>query len=135
MSATATEQTTAERVSEQSNPHPQSCSAICEIYDLYLPQVGHGDAGGDAGGVFHSASARRIIFREHEMHDAVPDGGADWDALTQRMRYVAGEYDDARTFDRLKSVLKELDDTHCIGPNRTHYLSIPPTLFEPASPK
>ena len=67
---------------------------------------------------------------QQKMHDAVPDGGPDWDALTKRMRYVAGDYDKSETFDKLKRVLKELDDQHNVGPNRTFYLSIPPTLFE-----
>jgi glucose-6-phosphate 1-dehydrogenase len=64
------------------------------------------------------------------MHDAVPDGGPEWDEVTTRMRYVSGDYDQSETFDRLKKVLKELDDQHRTGPNRTYYLSIPPSLFE-----
>src|SRR4051794_16969834 len=68
-------------------------------------------------------------FRQ-KMRDACPHGGAEWDELTTRMRYVSGEYHKGETFDHLKRVLKELDDQHSVGPNRTLYLSIPPTLFE-----
>lgn len=62
---------TAERVSHPANPDQQPRSTFCEVYDLHLPQVAQADMSG-AGSAFHTASARRIIFREHDMHDAVP---------------------------------------------------------------
>jgi glucose-6-phosphate 1-dehydrogenase len=68
-------------------------------------------------------------FRQR-MSEAVPDGGPKWEAVVKRFRYVSGDYDHPDTFDRLKQVLDELDADHSTGPNRTYYLSIPPTLFE-----
>src|SRR2546425_12209331 len=41
---------------------------------------------------------------QQKMHDAVPHRGAEWDALTKRMRYASGDYDNSETFDRLRRV-------------------------------
>jgi glucose-6-phosphate 1-dehydrogenase len=64
-----------------------------------------------------------------KMLEAVPDGGPAWGKAVAKFRYVAGDYDHPDTFDALKKVLDELDETHCTGRNRTFYLSIPPSLF------
>jgi glucose-6-phosphate 1-dehydrogenase len=53
-------------------------------------------------------------------------GGVDpaaFETLVRRLRYVDGDYADADTFARLRA---ELDGAHC----PTHYLAIPPSMFE-----
>ena len=47
-------------------------------------------------------------FRAH-VTEATPDGGPKWRSLTERFKYIAGEYDDADTFSRLKDQLDEAD--------------------------
>jgi len=49
--------------------------------------------------------------------------------LAQRAAYVAGEFDDERTFERLKDTLARVDDTR--SANRLFYLATPPALFAP----
>src|SRR5581483_3117042 len=44
-------------------------------------------------------------------------------------RYVAGDYDDHNTFDRLKDVLDELDRERGTAGNRLYYLATPPSTF------
>ncbi len=63
---------TAERASYHTGPNNQLLSAICEVYDLRLSQIAHADPALDARNTLHHASARRIIFREHDLHDDVP---------------------------------------------------------------
>jgi CRP/FNR family transcriptional regulator, anaerobic regulatory protein len=64
---------TAGRVSHQTDPDNQSLCAVCAAYDLYLCQLPRAaGAPFDAVNVFHSAPARRIVFREHDLHEAVP---------------------------------------------------------------
>jgi CRP/FNR family transcriptional regulator, anaerobic regulatory protein len=54
------------------DPNNQLLSAICEVYDLRLSQVAQADPALDARNALQRASARRIIFREHDLHDDVP---------------------------------------------------------------
>jgi glucose-6-phosphate 1-dehydrogenase len=61
-------------------------------------------------------------------------GGGDearhvWEAFTGGFRYVAGDYSDSATFDRLKEVLDELDDQRGTAGNRLYYLATPPETF------
>jgi glucose-6-phosphate 1-dehydrogenase len=69
------------------------------------------------------------------MREAVKDenGGEEaahvWDQFTGGFRYVAGEYADKATFDRLKEVLDELDAQRGTAGNRLYYLATPPTTF------
>jgi glucose-6-phosphate 1-dehydrogenase len=74
-------------------------------------------------------------FRER-MRTAVEKlgGGGDeagpvWAAFTGGFRYVAGDYGEAPTFDRLKSVLDELDRERGTSGNRLYYLATPPATF------
>jgi glucose-6-phosphate 1-dehydrogenase len=74
-------------------------------------------------------------FRER-MREAVEKlgGGGDearhvWDAFTGGFRYVAGDYTDKATFDRLKEVLDELDRERGTAANRLYYLATPPETF------
>jgi CRP/FNR family transcriptional regulator, anaerobic regulatory protein len=63
---------TAERASYHTDPNNQLLSAICEVYDLRLSQVAHADPALGSRHALQQASARRIIFREHDLHDDVP---------------------------------------------------------------
>ncbi|MDQ4097623.1 MAG: glucose-6-phosphate dehydrogenase [Actinomycetota bacterium] len=74
-------------------------------------------------------------FRER-MRTTVEEsgGGGDeakhvWDAFAGGFRYVAGNYDDAQTFQRLRQVLEDLDRERGTGGNRLYYLATPPTTF------
>jgi glucose-6-phosphate 1-dehydrogenase len=74
-------------------------------------------------------------FRER-MRTTVEDvgGGGDeakhvWDAFAGGFRYVAGDYADPGTFDRLRAVLDDLDRERGTGGNRLYYLATPPNTF------
>ncbi|HLY84869.1 MAG TPA: glucose-6-phosphate dehydrogenase [Acidimicrobiales bacterium] len=68
-------------------------------------------------------------FRKR-MVDAVPDAGPAWADLVKHFRYVAGEYAHPDTFDALKKVLRELDESRGTAGNRTYYLATVPGVFE-----
>lgn len=63
------------------------------------------------------------------MSEAVKDAGPEWAALCARFRYVAGDYAEARTFERLKAVLDDTDATQGTSGNRVHYLATVPSVF------
>ena len=67
-------------------------------------------------------------FRSH-VTEATPDGGPKWRSLTERFKYVAGEYDDADTFSRLKDHLDEADRVDGTEGNRLYYLATIPSVF------
>ncbi len=61
-------------------------------------------------------------------------GGGDeakhvWDGFGGGFRYVAGDYADVATYERLKDVLGEVDRARGTGGNRLYYLATPPTTF------
>ena len=63
---------------------------------------------------------------------AAEAGGADdpgWKEVVGRFRYVAGEYAHPDTFDKLQSVLGDLDAGAGTGGNRIYYLATVPDLF------
>jgi glucose-6-phosphate 1-dehydrogenase len=61
--------------------------------------------------------------RDSVTHAGGIDDAAAFDKLLSRVRYVAGDYKDAATFERLKAALEG-----SVRP--AHYLAIPPALFE-----
>ncbi len=74
-------------------------------------------------------------FRER-MKELVEKGGGGgpearhvWESFVGGFRYVAGDYDDHNTFDRLKEVLEELDRERGTAGNRLYYLATPPSTF------
>ena len=62
-------------------------------------------------------------------HGAGEDARQVWEAFTDGFRYIAGDYGEAATFDRLKEVLDELDASRGTAGNRVYYLATPPTTF------
>jgi glucose-6-phosphate 1-dehydrogenase len=67
-------------------------------------------------------------FRQTAL-DAAPFAGPAWHDVVSRFRYVAGEYGEQPTFDRLKDVLDDADRTLGTGGNRVFYLATIPSMF------
>jgi glucose-6-phosphate 1-dehydrogenase len=63
------------------------------------------------------------------MEEAVPDASPAWSSLVKGFRYVAGEYAEPETFDRLKEVLEDVDRQRGTSGNRLYYLATVPTVF------
>ena len=63
-------------------------------------------------------------------------GGQDneaWSSLVAGFRYVAGDYADPDTFDRLREVVEEVDKERGTGGNRVYYLATVPQVFAPVA--
>jgi glucose-6-phosphate 1-dehydrogenase len=67
-------------------------------------------------------------FRQAAL-DAAPHAGPEWEKVVSRFRYVAGEYGEKPTFDKLKKVLDEADAQLGTGGNRVYYLATIPAMF------
>jgi glucose-6-phosphate 1-dehydrogenase len=67
-------------------------------------------------------------FRAH-VTESTPDGGPKWRALTERFKYITGEYDHPTTFDMLKAHLDEADAVDGTDGNRLYYLATIPSVF------
>ena len=67
-------------------------------------------------------------FRQAAL-DAAPYAGPEWKKVVSRFRYVAGEYAEKPTFDKLKKVLAEADAKFATGGNRVYYLATIPAMF------
>jgi glucose-6-phosphate 1-dehydrogenase len=71
-------------------------------------------------------------FRAHALA-AVDHPGPEWRSQVSRFRYVAGDYSEPETFDRLRVVLEEIDATLGTAGNRVFYLATVPTAFGPVA--
>ena len=63
-------------------------------------------------------------------------GGEDnevWSSLVAGFRYVAGDYAEPETFDRLREVVDEVDRERGTGGNRVYYLATVPQVFAPVA--
>jgi glucose-6-phosphate 1-dehydrogenase len=67
-------------------------------------------------------------FRRHALA-VVGEAGPEWPALVEGFRYVAGDYAEPDTFERLKRVLGEIDRARGTGGNRVFYLATVPQVF------
>ncbi len=67
-------------------------------------------------------------FRSH-VAESTPDAGPKWRALTERFKYITGEYDHPETFDQLKAHLDEADTIDGTDGNRLYYLATIPSVF------
>ena len=65
--------------------------------------------------------------------DAAPFASSAWHQVVSRFRYVAGEYAEKPTFDRLKEILADADRTYGTGGNRVYYLATIPAMFGPVA--
>jgi glucose-6-phosphate 1-dehydrogenase len=52
-----------------------------------------------------------------------------WQDFAAGMRYVAGSFDDAKTFVKLKAQLEDLDKSRATRGNRLYYFATPPSTF------
>ncbi|MHB1533265.1 MAG: glucose-6-phosphate dehydrogenase [Acidimicrobiales bacterium] len=69
----------------------------------------------------------RFICSAPEGADAPADHV--WEEMMSRSRYVAGDYEDPATYERLGRLTKESDDAYGTSGNRLFYLATPPQLF------
>ncbi|MDR2723218.1 MAG: glucose-6-phosphate dehydrogenase [Cellulomonadaceae bacterium] len=74
------------------------------------------------------------VFADHVLqsinaHARTPFREATWQQLKDGLRFVTGSFDDDAGFDRLRSVVDELDSSRGTGGNHAFYLSIPPSAF------
>jgi glucose-6-phosphate 1-dehydrogenase len=63
-----------------------------------------------------------------EEHGRVPLEAEAWDGFAAGFAYVAGEFADPATFDRLRAELETLDRTRGTGGNRLFYFATPPAV-------
>ena len=69
------------------------------------------------------------------VHDAVKEYSRTpfreevWRQLSEGFRFVPGEFDDDRAFEKLRDTIDELDELRGTGGNFAFYLSIPPKFF------
>jgi glucose-6-phosphate 1-dehydrogenase len=61
--------------------------------------------------------------------EAVQEPSPAWESLVKGFRYVAGEYGELETFERLKQVLDDIDRERGTAGNRLYYLATVPTVF------
>lgn len=62
-------------------------------------------------------------YARHSIDDTV------WQSFAEGMRYVAGDYDDAQSHERLKSALDEVAEKRGTGGNVLYYLAVPPSAM------
>ena len=67
-------------------------------------------------------------FQRHAT-EAAKETGPEWTSMVSRFRYVAGDYGEPDTFDRLRAVLDEIDAAHGTGGNRVFYFATVPQVF------
>ncbi len=67
-------------------------------------------------------------FRK-QVTSCTPGAGPKWRKLTERFKYIAGEYDHPDTFAQLKEHLDEADKIDGTAGNRLYYLATVPSVF------
>ncbi|HUP84878.1 MAG TPA: glucose-6-phosphate dehydrogenase [Acidimicrobiales bacterium] len=68
-------------------------------------------------------------FRAHALEAVKDRSGPEWTSLVNGFRYVAGDYAEADTFERLRAVLDEIDASLGTGGNRVFYFATVPNVF------
>ncbi len=71
----------------------------------------------------------QIVHDSVREHARTPFREEVWKQLSEGIRFVAGDLGDPEAYQRLKSVVAELDASRGTGGNHAFYLSIPPGLF------
>jgi len=67
-------------------------------------------------------------FQTHALA-AVKDAGPGWPSVVKTFSYVAGDYAEGDTFERLRTVLEDIDRAHGTGGNRVFYMATVPNVF------
>ncbi|MGQ0777991.1 MAG: glucose-6-phosphate dehydrogenase [Pseudonocardiales bacterium] len=70
-----------------------------------------------------------MVYEAVREHARTPFRQEVWDRLAEGLRFVPGSFDDDDAFDRLATVVAELDGERGTGGNHAFYLSIPPDMF------
>jgi glucose-6-phosphate 1-dehydrogenase len=78
---------------------------------------------------FAVVGVARSPMTDEEFRAKLVDGPDD--GLLERFRYLAGGYDDPATYERLQTLLDEIDKQSGTAGNRVFYLSTPPQAFVP----
>ncbi|MGD0555002.1 MAG: glucose-6-phosphate dehydrogenase [Streptosporangiaceae bacterium] len=71
----------------------------------------------------------QITYESVKEHARTPFRDTVWQQVSEGVRFVPGEFDDADAFDRLAETVKELSRERGTGGNIAFYLSIPPKFF------
>ncbi|MCU1509951.1 MAG: glucose-6-phosphate dehydrogenase [Glaciihabitans sp.] len=71
----------------------------------------------------------KVVYEAVKQYARTPFDEDVWNQLSQGIRFVQGEFDDAAAFLRLKDVLHDLDEHRGTMGNHAFYLSIPPKSF------
>jgi glucose-6-phosphate 1-dehydrogenase len=104
------------------------------------PALGSLAARGQLPAKFALVGVARTVYDDDDFRASVvaavrathPDAGALLERHEFVCRYIAGSFDDAATFTRLRALLDDLDQDGGVGGRRVFYLSTIPQLFEPA---
>jgi len=81
---------------------------------------------------FRLVGVARSHLSDDEFRKRFPAGpAAEAPHLVETMRYLSGDYDDPGTYQRLRDLLEEFDDTAGTAGNRLFYLATPPQAFVP----
>lgn len=71
----------------------------------------------------------RVVHDAVKAHARTPFDEEVWAQLARGIRFVQGEFDDDKAFERLTATLQELDENRGTMGNHAFYLSIPPKSF------
>jgi glucose-6-phosphate 1-dehydrogenase len=71
----------------------------------------------------------QVVYEAVKQHARTPFRDTVWRQLAEGVRFVQGSFDDDDAFDRLTTVVDELDRIRGTGGNHAFYLSIPPSAF------
>jgi glucose-6-phosphate 1-dehydrogenase len=77
------------------------------------------------------AAWREEIRESVSRSPACPASPGDWAALSERLHWVTGDFEDAETYRRLAARLAEVAARHHTGGNVLFYLATPPDAFAP----
>jgi glucose-6-phosphate 1-dehydrogenase len=70
-----------------------------------------------------------LVYEAVQEHARTPFRQEVWNQLAEGVRFVSGSFDDDEAFDRLATVIGDLDRDRGTGGNHAFYLSIPPAMF------
>jgi glucose-6-phosphate 1-dehydrogenase len=71
----------------------------------------------------------QVVHDSVKEHARTPFRDSVWDQLSEGIRFVQGEFDDAEAFEQLRRTTEELDRERGTGGNHAFYLSVPPKSF------